>query len=409
MELLNYWGKAKDSDEGPNWHPLVYHSLDVASVGDVYLNKHQEFLRFISNEINVTPSTAQNWIRYLLLIHDLGKFSRAFQGQKPDLIKEITGASPPPTSYEIRHDTLGFMAWSNWGMGEDFMFNLPEGLKERKWSQHWSYWVRASCGHHGMPPEENLTDQLSMALHFSGEDEINIKRYLNEIKNLFEPEEGFVPKDDFLKKSKKLSWWLAGLTILSDWVGSNRTYFPYQAPQFEIEEYWKLSLKKAEEAIKGIGILPSKPGLRRNFEDLFSLAKNAKPRPLQKFCQELEIENKPQLFILEDLTGSGKTESAILLANQLLSKNAVNGIYFALPTMATANAIYSRLGESYRKLFSADSNPSIVLAHSGRNFSDAFKKSLFQPGPGETDYSKKMKAGLLVVTLGFLIIRKNHS
>ena len=108
MELQNYWGKAKDSDEGLNWHPLVYHSLDVASVGDVYLNKHQEFLRFISNEINVTPSTAQNWIRYLLLIHDLGKFSRAFQGQKPDLIKEITGASPPPTSYETRHDTLGF-------------------------------------------------------------------------------------------------------------------------------------------------------------------------------------------------------------------------------------------------------------------------------------------------------------
>ena len=31
-------------------------------------------------------------------------------------------------------------------------------------------------------------------------------------------------------------------------MGSNRTYFPYQAPRFEIEEYWKLSLKKAEEA-----------------------------------------------------------------------------------------------------------------------------------------------------------------
>ena len=55
MELLNYWGKAKDSNEGPNWHYLVYHSLDVASVGDVYLNEHPEFLRFISNEINVTP------------------------------------------------------------------------------------------------------------------------------------------------------------------------------------------------------------------------------------------------------------------------------------------------------------------------------------------------------------------
>jgi CRISPR-associated endonuclease/helicase Cas3 len=30
------------------------------------------------------------------------------------------------------------------------------------------------------------------------------------------------------KLSRDLSWWVAGLTVLADWLGSNTDYFPYQ-------------------------------------------------------------------------------------------------------------------------------------------------------------------------------------
>ena len=69
-------------------------------------------------------------------------------------------------------------------------------------------------------------------------------------------------------------------------------------------------------------------------------------------------EPQPQLFILEDATGAGKTEAALLLAHRLISQDQAQGIYIALPTMATANAIYERMAKAYHGLFSQDGNPS---------------------------------------------------
>jgi len=35
IDILSFWGKARPSDDtgGPRWHPLAFHSLDVAAVG----------------------------------------------------------------------------------------------------------------------------------------------------------------------------------------------------------------------------------------------------------------------------------------------------------------------------------------------------------------------------------------
>ena len=45
MEICRFWGKARpcDSDRGPEWHPLAYHSLDVAAVGEVLLTGDRGF------------------------------------------------------------------------------------------------------------------------------------------------------------------------------------------------------------------------------------------------------------------------------------------------------------------------------------------------------------------------------
>ena len=40
QRLFRYWGKARsDNEDGPQWHLLVYHSLDVAAVADCWLQK----------------------------------------------------------------------------------------------------------------------------------------------------------------------------------------------------------------------------------------------------------------------------------------------------------------------------------------------------------------------------------
>ena len=98
--------------------------------------------------------------------------------------------------------------------------------------------------------------------------------------------------------------------------------------------------------------------------------------PLQSTCATVALAEQPQIFILEDVTGAGKTEAAIMLAHRLLQKNLGDGVYFGMPTMATANAMYLRIAAVYRSLFAPASKPSMVMAHGGRATSDAFLASL---------------------------------
>ena len=66
---------------------------------------------------------------------------------------------------------------------------------------------------------------------------------------------------------------------------------------------------------------------------------------------------KGRIFIIEDATGSGKTEAAIILAHRLMASGG-SGVYIALPTMATANAIYGRVKDVAERIFE-DNNYSI--------------------------------------------------
>ena len=50
------------------------------------------------------------------------------------------------------------------------------------------------------------------------------------------------------------------------------------------------------------------------------------------------------------------------------------GLYVALPTMATANAMFTRLSSSYRRLFQGTHQPSIVLTHGRRNLFAGFTR-----------------------------------
>ena len=142
-----------------------------------------------------------------------------------------------------------------------------------------------------------------------------------------------------------------------------------------LESYWnEYALPQAENAIHSFGILPgtvsSETGMCALFPDL------QMPTPLQSFAEICEIPHTPQCFIVEEATGSGKTETALVLAHRLMAQGLGEGIYFGLPTMATANAMYDRMGKAYGQLFSRDSHPSLVLAHSGSKLSEKFRQSI---------------------------------
>lgn len=55
---------------------------------------------------------------------------------------------------------------------------------------------------------------------------------------------------------------------------------------------------------------------------------------------------------------------------------AAEGLYWALPSMATANGLYDRLQKTYRRLFEGETEPSLVLAHSARDLHTGFQASI---------------------------------
>ena len=84
----------------------------------------------------------------------------------------------------------------------------------------------------------------------------------------------------------------------------------------------------------------------------------------------------PCLFVIEDVTGAGKTEAALVLAHRLMCAGRASGAFVALPTMATANAMYGRLSDAYARLFVSSAHPSLVLAHGRSKLNDAFTDSI---------------------------------
>ena len=75
------------------------------------------------------------------------------------------------------------------------------------------------------------------------------------------------------------------------------------------------------------------------------------PSPLQDWAATVALESGPQIHLLEDVTGAGKTEAAVMLAHRLIASGCAEGFFIGLPTMATANAMYGRIAEVYNKLF----------------------------------------------------------
>lgn len=65
---FRYWGKADPRYVGePKWHPLAYHSLDVAAVGVHYLRRSPSIRQLMINAFEIeTDAALENWRSGLL-------------------------------------------------------------------------------------------------------------------------------------------------------------------------------------------------------------------------------------------------------------------------------------------------------------------------------------------------------
>ncbi|EDX3113893.1 CRISPR-associated helicase Cas3' [Salmonella enterica subsp. enterica serovar Mississippi] len=383
MEYLNYlryWGKTSKSPTNitSSYHLLAYHCLDVAACGYNIIKENIFSSKNTLDECNIKETDAENWIIWFLASHDIGKFARGFQkyAEFPDspLVPPVSGISALE-----RHDSLGFYLWGKllegWSSGSNEIIAGIEPENRARFESALNSWMLISTGHHGIPPD---TMKNISSLAFTDEDIVAATHYLEALSELFP----FTLPQEWKTKAgrkclKQHSWFFAGLVTLADWMGSDETQFPMLSEPMSLKEYWPLACEKAQQAILRMPPL-SQHSHYQDHRALFPFIQTL--TPLQQRASELDISAPgAQLVVLEDVTGAGKTEAALILTHRLMSANKGHGLYVGLPTMATANAMYQRLASAYHALFTDESRPSLILAHGGREMSDSFRQSIWQP------------------------------
>ena len=134
------------------------------------------------------------------------------------------------------------------------------------------WWARACCGHHGQPPTEgdhwrqhfDPQEVRTAALAFA--DAMRQQFISAELAEAITQQDPHV----FLAASAELSWWLAGLAVLADWLGSNTLYFAYQDQPQALANYWIQARGQAATALAASGVLPAPSADTLPFGALFS-------------------------------------------------------------------------------------------------------------------------------------------
>lgn len=335
--FFNWPGK---SDAEGNVRPAVLHMLDVAACAELLIEGHTAFAGI---------SAAQRRALVILVgLHDVGKISESFRA----LIQKNERGNP--LHWELSHFLLcGILDEILCKFGGDY------SMRQELYA--------AVAGHHGQPPSPagGNRRERSRRNRAIGSAEFDARNWVAALLELFP---GASLEGISVEDAKELSWVLSGITVTADWVGSNILWFPVKQGSRDLGEALEESRRQARTAVENAGL--EIPGLARlNSSTPYGLSDL---RPMQEAVMNIELGAGPQLAVIEDSTGTGKTEAALILAHRMIEKRKARGIFFALPTMATSNAMFERMNGFVAKMY--ENPPSLVLAHSRAKLSTAVRE-----------------------------------
>lgn len=361
MDVLKYiWGKACKAEingkENFAYHPLVCHLIDAVAVAEVFWDEIlSDYLKTQLDKLffdNYT--TTRNWFLFITGLHDLGKATPVFQSLIPELAEKLHQLGLKTYSIKKYHSILS---------GELFYRHLISGDIDIKIdSQELLFYTKYIIGgHHGVIPkavnfseiiQEHLGDGLWKELQ---KDLIKIIATFSGINQVGELK---LPVSSIMtKQHQALLIFVLGFISVIDWIASNEGFFNFFTDFENIrdleENYFKISRKRAKEAIAKIGWTnwnSMKIKQIQPFKKIFPLIREL--RPMQDLLiNHLEEISSPCLVIIEAPMGEGKTEAALYLEHYLEENDDLQGTYIALPTQATANQMFTRVKEflSYTK------------------------------------------------------------
>jgi CRISPR-associated endonuclease/helicase Cas3 len=372
--LEAYWGKAQpQSQVGVQRHLLALHSLDVAAALQAVLEARPRQWRGLAQKAGISPAEALTLLTLSAALHDLGKFACAFQAKAPVhwRTENLWPRGAPADVYG--HGAYGPQLWEKARRNAGI---APSGL---------DIWLDAAFAHHGRPIDARGA-AVTLSAVMKPEAIADAVAFANAMLARFGPTPALSEA-----AAIRTEFEVAGLIAIADWIGSNQDRFRYAETVDGLDCYWLQRLEAAHRAVADFGLAEGAAATRFGLAEALRVP-DPKPTPLQAAATTLPLADGPALYLLEDLTGAGKTEAALLLAHRLMASGRAEGVYWALPTMATANGLFARLEKSYRSLFTQGGPaPSLVLAHGKARDQDNFQ-SILRFAVSESVYDEEASA-----------------
>ncbi|GAB2525908.1 CRISPR-associated helicase Cas3' [Nocardiopsis aegyptia] len=351
------WAKHTKNGE----HALVCHAIDTMEVAYLLypIILGPRIRRELDRAFEPLQAQAQDWVALFCGLHDLGKFTPAFQALVIDVAKkrfteedhEILDRNAP-TKARRRWDTKH-------GLGT--AAHMEDMLKAAGASHDTAQLIgHVLGGHHGWFPGPGVIRGIKKKDDLGNQSwarrRSDLVRAVAALRGLdFE-----TPNWSRVEMPSLALLGLAGLTTISDWVASDSSRFDYEPWPTDLLTYRDHARKQAEQALERTWWTAWQLPTCTGYRDLF---RKSPPRPLQQAVEKVLNQcAEPGVLVVEAPTGEGKTRAGLQAAADLSRRLGLGGLYLATPT----KALSKQAADDVRELMRATNSPlDVNLVYSG--------------------------------------------
>lgn len=379
--VTDLWAKKKSVEGHQYWLPLIVHLTDAQNVINWLYNHWLAPGQKTLLETELPEIELQKLVKFIGFTHDIGKALPNFQEKASyngdreldkylieqlvrdgfDKLDELVLSSPKASPHARAGEALL----------ENFGVPLSIGA--------------IIGGHHGRPefdaPKKQIDDYT--ANYWQSDRCKKLQRnWQNVQERLLEcglKSSGYQIVSEIPDISQPAAIILEGLLIMADWLAS--TEYANGVPLFPLidldQSYQDVNTtERYQSAIRHWHINSIwTPEMVTMDVDPYQVRWGFKARPVQqKMSASIGAAVDPGMVIVEAGTGQGKTEIALIAAEQLAYQTGRNGVFMGLPTQATTNAMFDRVNTWLKTLAQSQHDDyAIQLMHGKAKFNQVYR------------------------------------
>jgi len=372
------WAK-KSRNDATKWLPLRAHLADAAGIAKILWNHWiSDGMKAVLVSDTGTADEAEAFLVFLAAAHDIGKATPVFQAKPVDfhtscdldryIAERTVAAGLPLKPYSTFTDARA----TPHALATELILS-QNGASEN---------VAVILGaHHGKPLNHQMLNRLGPDsqgenFHLGREGKAGWTAVQQNLIDFALQLAGFPSLTALPRPTIVAQVLYSGLVVMADWIASNDRLFPYISvedtaeaglPPSRIWDGWN-ALRLPD--MWSPGNLWAQLGM-----DLYKTRFQIDhPYPMQSaIAQWLQTLCTPGIAVLEAPMGRGKTEAALVMAEAFANLSGRTGVFFALPTQATSNAIFSRLYR-WTTALGLEGAGSIRLAHGKAQLNTEYRR-----------------------------------